>query len=281
MIIKESTHKIILSKQEKLLLRKWNGWKDPFFENIVLMLLQNKVPDNVERIKSSSNAYVWKAYRDGEAIYIKIFRSRGIRDRLILRKTRAYRAAVGTKMLFREGFHAPALLSQGDVIKRLLIQKSFLVTREVNESYDIYAYIEQFFSTGLSQTGLKEKRDDIYKIGRIIGRLHKRGICHGDLRPGNILIQRTAHDIRCYFIDNERNSYFAGTIPERLREKNLVQINMIVSPAITFTDRLRFFKAYLEENPELKTESKKWLRNIFLHTRGRLQKTMPGLWQKH
>ncbi len=123
-----------------------------------------------------------------------------------------------------------------------------------------------------------KKRTFIQTIGQLIGRLHKQGIFHGDMRPGNILVKRSPKELLSYFIDNERNRYFPKGIPQRLREKNLIQINMTVLPAITFPDRLRFFKAYLNENPELKPYAKDLTRKIFLRTRERLQKRIPGIW---
>jgi hypothetical protein len=53
---------------------------------------------------------------------------------------------------------------------------------------------------------------------------------------------------------------------------------MIVMPQITFSDRLRFFRAYLSENQELEQNAQQWMRNVFLKTRERLQDNFPGVW---
>ena len=79
----------------------------------------------------------------------------------------------------------------------------------------------------------------------MVGELHKNGICHGDLRVNNILVQESTGDVIFYFVDNERNTLFKK-IPRRLIKKNLVQVNMIQSPHISRQDRLRFFQAYCE-----------------------------------
>ncbi|MEW6584033.1 MAG: lipopolysaccharide kinase InaA family protein [Nitrospirota bacterium] len=228
---------------------------------------------------SSKNAFVWKVEAEA-VIFIKFFFARGVRDMLFFRKSRARRAAEGSLLLIKNGFLAPALLAQGDILKGLLVTGSFLITRAVEQCLDTYAYLETFCMPPLSGKDIEAKRNFIAAAGRLIGRLHRTGIVHGDLRPGNILIRRSEDDLEFYFIDNERNRYFRRGVPARLREKNLVQINMILTPAITFTDRMRFFRAYLEENPEIGPHAGKWIRNVFARTKKRLQKRTSGIWGK-
>ncbi len=44
------------------------------------------------------------------------------------------------------------------------------------------------------------------------------------------------------------------------RIKNLVQLNRVIIPRITASDRVRFFDAYLEENSDLKEKRNELLR---------------------
>ena len=106
-------------------------------------------------------------------------------------------------------------------------------------------YIRKHWQRPLSGAEISAKRRFIKKFGKIIGELHKNGICHGDLRVNNILVQESKDDVMFYFVDNERNGLFTK-IPRRLIRKNLVQINMFQSPHITRQDRQRFFQAYCE-----------------------------------
>jgi tRNA A-37 threonylcarbamoyl transferase component Bud32 len=106
-------------------------------------------------------------------------------------------------------------------------------------------YIDKHWQRPLSGGEISAKRRLIKKFGKMIGELHKKGICHGDLRINNILVQESTDDVIFYFVDNERNRLFTK-IPSRLIRKNLVQINMIQSPHINRQDRLRFFQAYCE-----------------------------------
>jgi len=51
-------------------------------------------------------------------------------------------------------------------------------------------------------------------------------------------------------------------------------------PQITSADRLRFFMAYLSENPKLYPAAKDLIRKVHLKTKKRLSKKIPGIWEK-
>ncbi len=254
----------------KLIWTKKNGL-DGIYIDTVISLLNNEKTVNTIQIQSSNNSKAWKAVVSDELIFIKFFNIRGFRDRLFFRKSRACRAMEGSISLLEKGFLSPDLIAAGEVKKNLLMEESFLITKWLEGSRDVYGYFETIFKNPVSEK-LQKKRSFIRTAGQLIGKLHKTGIFHGDLRAGNILITGGENRPLFYFIDNERTKYFHKGIPLRLREKNLVQVNMIIMPQITFTDRLRFFKAYLDENPELKPAAKDLIKKIFRKTKKRLQK---------
>jgi hypothetical protein len=278
MIAGATVHLILLKGGKKLLLRTWKEKYCDQIKDMILSLLKGDVPEGTARIESSQNTQVWKSDQGGTTVYIKFFGSRGVRDRLRLRKSRAYRSVEGSKILLEAGFLVPDVVAQGEVLKGIVIYESFLVTRGVDKSDNIYDYISRFFVPGLRGAELQRKHAEIRQMGQLIGSMHKKGIFHGDLRPGNVLIQRDSGEITCFFIDNERNKRFPGGIPSKMREKNLVQMNMITLPGISFTDRLRFFNAYLAENPELAAGAGELMKRVFLTTRKRLEKKYPGIW---
>ena len=106
-------------------------------------------------------------------------------------------------------------------------------------------HINKFWQQPLSGAEILTKRRLLNEFGQEIGELHRNGICHGDLRVNNILVQESEDDIIFYFLDNERNAFF-NKIPKRLIVKNLVQLNMMQSPYVSRQDRLRFFQAYCQ-----------------------------------
>ena len=89
----------------------------------------------------------------------------------------------------------------------------------------------------------KQRQKWIISFAHYIGKMHKAGIVHGDLRPGNILMEPTEEG-RFVMIDIERNSYHK-TIPMGLVKKNLVQLaKKLKFKEFTAKDRINFFKAY-------------------------------------
>ncbi len=279
--MKEREYYFQLVDGRKLFLRKGHGWKDSYFEKIIQPLINDTLPPNAQHVASSQGTKCWNIPVDDSSLFIKIFHFRGILDKLLLfKKSRSQRAWEGSRLLLTNGFATPTPVAQGDITKRFLTEKTFLITNTIKEGLNIYEYIDTFFK-GQPAEVIQKKRNFITKMGRLIGKLHKSGIFHGDLRPGNILIIHSDNNPTFYFIDNERNKFFSKGIPQQLREKNLTQINMIVTPLITFTDRLRFFNAYLNENPELEPYAEDWIRTVFLRTRKRLQKKIPGIWENY
>jgi hypothetical protein len=170
-------------------------------------------------------------------VYYKEFLSRspfeGIKN--LFKGSRCLRAIIKGKMLRQRGFHSPVVYCWGKKGNR-----HFMISEGV-DALGLGDYIGTHWQRPLSGAEISAKRRFIKKFGKIIGELHKNGICHGDLR--NILVQESTDDVIFYFVDNERNTLFKK-VPRRLIRKNLVQINMFQSPHITRQDRQRFFQAY-------------------------------------
>jgi serine/threonine protein kinase len=263
----------------RIYVRKSSLGEEFCFEKIVLPVLDGEALPHAEQLMSSGNAKCWIVHAEGAHFFIKVFQPRGYLDKVrFVRKSRSLRAWEGGMLLLRNGFFAPDLIAQGEIVRRACIVQSFLVTRALMKGNSTYEHFNAFYHKR-TREAIQKKRIFIKTMGTVIGRLHRAGICHGDLRPGNIIIVDSGKEMVPYLIDNERNRYFPSGIPRRLREKNLVQINMIVMPQITFADRLRFFKAYIDENPELIPIARDLIRSVFLRTRKRLQKKIPGVWE--
>ena len=204
------------------------------------VLLDGELPSGWEWVNSSANSIVARLLKP-EPVYYKEFLSRspfeGIKN--LFRGSRCQRAIVKGKMLRQRGFHSPVVYCWGKRGNR-----HFMISEGV-DALGLGDYIRKHWQRPLSGAEISAKRRFIKKFGKIIGELHKNGICHGDLRVNNILVKKSKDDVMFYFVDNERNGLFTK-IPSRLIRKNLVQINMMQSPHISRQDRLRFFQAYCE-----------------------------------
>ena len=185
------------------------------------------------------------------------------------RNSRARCAFDASLMLQQNGFDAPAVVGLFERRRGPIVTDNLLVTREVPNATSILQLLRDA-RTCSDQDTLHRKRDLIGAFGATVGRMHARGIFHGDLRLGNILAVKEPENWRFYFIDNERTRKFRS-LPARLRLKNLVQVNMFFQ-GISDTDRLRFFRSYLESNSDVRDHAAAWIRSITAKTMRRVRR---------
>lgn len=213
-----------------------------------------------------------------EIFYFKEFHSRSMKDRFrnYFGVTRGKRDLRGGQLLLKHDFLAPVPVLHAVEKTFCVVRKDVLITRGVSGERT-YQYFEKHFLMPLSAEMIAEKRALMYAAGHEIGKLHSKGIFHGDLRVGNIIINGKGSTAQFFFIDNERTKYYS-VLPEKKRLKNLVQLNMVFLPQIKMTDRLRFLTAYVTENPMLSSNKKELIRKVQQLTQKRaLQKNLQNL----
>ncbi len=222
----------------------------------------------------SSRVYKFSAGFDGMErwIYFKRYLWRSALDFIkhLVRPSRAKRAFKATLMLEKNGFEAPVVVAMGECKSSFLDRENFLATIEVEDAKQIYQFMPES-AEDLTKEQLRDKRELIRVFGRTVGRMHARSIFHGDLKVVNVLARQEKKGWVFSFIDNERTKKFYR-LPAWLRLKNLVQLNVDRTDALTVTDRIRFFKSYLQENPSIARKKSKWVKKIIAKTNLRLAK---------
>jgi tRNA A-37 threonylcarbamoyl transferase component Bud32 len=226
------------------------------------------------RVPSSDYTHVFKCNLSLDSVahplYLKKYLSRSTLDfvKHLFRSSRAKRAFNATLMLQKNGFDAPVVVGLFEQRTGPFCAGNLLLTEEIENSKSMPQLLTDFCQKSAGDNSIR-KRALIEAFGEIIGRMHAKGIFHGDLRLGNVLVVREERKWRFFFIDNERTKKFYR-LPPRLRLKNMVQINMFRS-GITNTDRLRFFKAYLQHNPAVANNRQGWALKILTKTSSRLR----------
>jgi tRNA A-37 threonylcarbamoyl transferase component Bud32 len=185
----------------------------------------------------------------------------------LFRASRASRAFRGGLMLQKEGFYVPEVIAFGEEKSGFICRRNFLLTRQVEDAQQLSILLSSLCQN-LTKEALRDKRRLIKAFGQTIGKMHAAGVFHGDLRLGNILAKRNKAGWQFFFLDNERTRKFSK-LPEKLRLKNLVQVNMF-RKGISNTDRSRFLKAYIEENPTIVSAQKSLAQKITTKTNSRL-----------
>lgn len=227
----------------------------------------------LERVRSAPTARVFRfSVEIGNAertIYYKEFLNRFVWDVIkhIVRASRARRAFMASAMLASKGFRVPETVALGERRTVFWLRQCFSMTFEVEASEAVYAILSREAGS-MKVAELRNRRELIRGLGAIVGRLHREGIVHGDLRLGNVLARCEQGRWQFFFLDNERTRRFSG-LPARLRLKNLVQVNMC-REGVSSTDRLRFYRAYLSQCPELGPHRKYWAAKVQARTAQRL-----------
>ena len=192
------------------------------------------------------------------------YRSLGDFVKHIFRRSRAMRSQDAAQMLAENGLNAPMIAATGEYRVLGCVLKSFSITHEISGAEDLYAYSDK-------KMPLQERRDFVMSLGKAIGKMHRGGISHGDLRPGNVFANKSEKGWDFYFLDNERTVRYRK-LPKKLRAKNLVQINMIGGIWLSNTDRMRFYKHYILQNEAVSNSWKELGLAVSVRTAERLQK---------
>ena len=225
-----------------------------------------------------SRVYKFTASLDDKerCFYFKQYLYRSVLDFIkhLVRPSRARRAFKAALMLERNGFEAPLIVAMGERKSSFLDRENFLLTVEVEDAKQIRQFIPDNLED-FTKEQLKDMRELIRAFGHTVGRMHAAGIFHGDLRLGNILARREKNGWHFFLIDNERTRKFRR-LSARLQLKNLVQVNMLISDCITKTDRMRFFKSYLQENIDIHGRHKKIAHKVDTKTHERLRTKLPA-----
>ncbi len=245
--------------------QKVNHWRI-YLSKIIAendMLLEktksNPVIDKISNIKLIPSCQITNVYRGSiiidsheTTVYLKEYLYKNILDAIkhLIKRNHAKRVALATELLSSNGLNAPEILIYGWKAGLPFSNHFFTVAREISDSKSVSQTIRKFES---ENTDITIRRKFYSALGKEIGKLHAKNISHGDLRSGNILVQENNGDWIFYYIDNERTQGFKQ-LPMKLRIKNLVQVNMLRSSAISRTDRLRFFKEYIRENKSINTK---------------------------
>ena len=140
-----------------------------------------------------------------------------------LRKSRARRAVEMGEIAETNGFFVSKALFLIESVKNGFHYESGIITESIEGAISVGALLRE----------LKDKRSRLIQFvqsfARLIGRWHKKGLYHGDLRLGNVLTKWVDGQYTFFFLDNERNRFYSYQVPTAKVTHNLMQIFMCVA----------------------------------------------------
>lgn len=102
-----------------------------------------------------------------------------------------------------------------------------------------------------------DRRELLFRLARLVRRMHARGVFHQDLKASNILVR----DGSLFVIDLERVK-FPRLVSREQRILNLAQLNAAVGAPVTRADRLRFLRVYFGRDFGEWAHRKEWARRV-------------------
>lgn len=147
----------------------------------------------------------------------------------------------------------------------------YIVTEKLNNISSLHNYILE----NKDSMDWNKKLDMVSAFAEFINKVHRKGLYHCDLHPGNIVISKDVFGFKFYITDLHR----AGLkiyLSKRDRIDMLIGINIFFSLQVSPKWRMRFFKYYFKKFP-LGRDYKYYIRLIEKRTNYFCQK----LWQKH
>ena len=155
---------------------------------------------------------------------------------------------IAANELFRRGISDLKPLAYVEKARIGLLKESFFLMESPVDYLEMDRYLIKSFGNGQSRDLITKKRIFIQQFAQYIGRLHQSEIFHGDLKACNILARERTGAWDFSFIDLDAVR-LATEVNSRKALKNLVQINCSIPGFLSYADRMRFLKWYLEMHP--------------------------------
>jgi len=182
--------------------------------------------------------------------YLKVFPRRTLKDRFkeVFRGTHAQRVFRGNRLLRDLGFLVPRIKAMGALKSGVWAPASFLMESGL-DGVPLPVYLEAY--TLSHSHSLTVKRDLLKRLALLINRMHKRGVVHGDLHGGNLLIcdrSQGQRAPRIALLDTLRTRYCRRRRTRWILE-DLRQLNQVLPPVVSWSERLAFLQGYLPGSP--------------------------------
>jgi len=119
-------------------------------------------------------------------------------------------------------------------------------------------HLMDFVRERVPSMGRSERDAFLFRLARMIRRMHARGAYHRDLKGGNVVV---GPDAGFYLVDLDAVR-FRREVSERRRVFNLAQLNASLPAPLTRADRLRFLRWYAGRESGVWRRRAEWVRRV-------------------
>lgn len=155
------------------------------------------------------------------------------------------------------------------------LRHAFLLTRTLSGVRPLSDYLLEA-RPGRDTSGSRALRKRVFRqVAEMLRRLHRAGFYHGDIHWRNILVEGAGEaPPKVWWIDCPRGGFDWTPLASRRRVKDLAQLLAGSARLCSNTERLRFFKQYLDVS-ELQPRDRRLARSVLRFYRAHWQR-VPG-----
>lgn len=207
----------------------------------------------------------------GAGVVVKQFRAAGAWARVknALREPRAVASWVAGNGLRIRGFDAAEPLALVLCGARAAVGDAFLVMEDLGDGTRADLVALQRWAGDLDSAARAEKHRLVAAAASLVRALHAAGVYHGDLKAVNLFLREGPGAPRFVLADYDRVEFDRPVTPRR-RVKNLAQLSASVPVCVSLADRLRFFRAYAVDEPDVLADWKSWFRRVAAECRRKI-----------
>lgn len=121
---------------------------------------------------------------------------------------------------------------------------SFLVSRTLNGTVALDAWIDGVFAHYPSARQTSVRQDVAHELGRFMAQVHQAGVIHRDLHAGNLLLRLDDDGRPCFYLIDLHAVHVGPALAQAQGEANLVLLNRWFALRAGRTDRRRFWESY-------------------------------------
>jgi tRNA A-37 threonylcarbamoyl transferase component Bud32 len=182
-----------------------------------------------------------------EKVGVKQFRYSHFLDifKNLFRPSKGLRSWVAGNGLMARGIPSLNPLALFEQRKWWGVNESFLIMEASQKGLEMDRYILEGF------VDFRKKRLFIKHFAQWLSHLHQRNLYHQDMKTCNILVSENGGTWDFYLLDLE-DIRLDKKVDEKSLFKNFLQLNTSIPKTMTRTDRLRFLKEYLHEQPVIR-----------------------------
>lgn len=219
------------------------------------------VDDGPDVLKAGAYKTVLRAELHGAACIVKRYCNRGLLRRIksLVRPSRARQEFRAALAISRAGIPTPAPLCLAELRRAGLVAASLVVLELIGNAQELQ---EVFFATGGCPGS--ERREIVAGFGRLTGRIFQQGIFQSDYSLNNFLLQADRAGRRIFFVDFEKVR-MRPALDWPTKIWLLAKLNR-VGRQVSRTDRLRFLRAYAEQDPGISAGLKDLARTLQTET---------------